>query len=327
MNYIDLFAGAGGFTLGLERLGFNNLFSVEYDEQAALTYKQNFPSHNLIQKDIRDLTDEEIKSLISNNNVDIVIGGPPCQGFSIAGNIGRKFIDDDRNKLFKEFVRVVKVTQPELFIMENVAHLATHNKGRTINEITSEFEKLGYKTQYKVLNSVNFEVPQNRRRIFVVGTKNVTFEFPKESTKNIPIEEVISDLPSLQSGETSAIPNHNAMNHTKQMLLKMSYVEEGGDRMTIPEEIRPKSGDVRKYIRYSRNKPSITITGDMRKVFHYEQNRALTPRELARIQTFPDSFIFYGNSISIQQQIGNAVPPKLAIAIARSIINSIKGTD
>lgn len=114
------------------------------------------------------------------------------------------------------------------------------------------------------------------------------------------------------------------MNHTEQMLRKMYYVRNGGDRYDIPENIRPKTGDVRKYIRYDKDKPAITVTGDMRKVFHYYQNRALTPRELARLQTFPDNFIFEGSSISIQQQIGNAVPPILAAAIAKEVKNCLK---
>ena len=120
----------------------------------------------------------------------------------------------------------------------------------------------------------------------------------------------------LNSGETSQVPNHTAMVHSAQMLEKMSFVKDGCGRECIPNEIRPKSGDIRKYIRYNSQEPSITITGDMRKVFHYNQNRALTARELARIQSFPDDFIFYGNSIDIQQQIGNAVPPKLAKLMA-----------
>jgi DNA (cytosine-5)-methyltransferase 1 len=121
------------------------------------------------------------------------------------------------------------------------------------------------------------------------------------------------------SGETSNIANHDAMNHTEQMLEKMNYVTDGGNRLDIPIHLRPKSGDIRKYVRYNSNKPSFCVTGDMRKIFHYSQNRALTNRELARIQSFPDDFIFLGSSISVQQQIGNAVPPKLAKIVANSI--------
>lgn len=316
-TYIDLFAGAGGLSLGFDKAGFNNLFSIEFDKQYAETYTKNFPDHKMIVEDIKKISNEEIIKLVNGRNVDIIIGGPPCQGFSIAGRIGRNFIEDERNSLFKEFVRFVDLLQPKMFIMENVSALERHNKGKTIEEIKTEFKKCGYNIKYKVLLASEYSVPQDRRRIFIVGTKkNNQFQFPEKSDKIVTIKDAINDLPKLKSGETSSIPNHSAMTHTKQMLEKMSYIKDGGSREDIPEKIRPKSGDIRKYIRYDSTKPSYCVTGDMRKIFHYSQNRALTPRELARIQTFPDDFIFYGTSSQIQQQIGNAVPPLLAEKIA-----------
>ena len=320
-KYIDLFAGAGGMSLGFDKAGFENVLAVEYDECFAETYKFNFPDHNLKVEDIKNISNDEIKKIIGNNKIDVIIGGPPCQGFSIAGRIGRNFIDDERNQLFKEFVRFVNVIKPKIFVMENVAALKTHNKGKTIEEIVNEFKNVGYTVKYDVLNAVNYGVPQQRRRIFIIGTlnENNKFEFPKKTNKYITIKEALKGLPELKSGKTSNIPNHNAMHHSKQMLEKMSYVKDGGDRNDIPEELRPKSGDIRKYIRYNSKEPSICITGDMRKVFHFNQNRALTGRELARIQTFPDNFIFKGNAGKVQQQIGNAVPPKLAFQIANSV--------
>ena len=320
MKYIDLFSGAGGMSFGFLAQNFENVLSIDIDKDSVKTYKRNMPNHNVIQSDISKLTDVEIKEIVNDNRVDVVIGGPPCQGFSIAGNIGRKFIEDERNYLFLEFLRVVKIINPKIFVMENVARLATHNRGETIKEICTQFESLGYDVKYEVLDSSLYGVPQVRNRIFVVGTKGCTFNFPKPYKVNpMTVKEAIDDLPTLENGEVSEVPNHFAMKHTKQMLDKMSYVKSGGTRVDIPEKIRPKSGDARKYIRYDKDRPSITITGDMRKVFHYEQNRALSPRELARIQTFPDDFIFEGKSISIQQQIGNAVPPKLSEAIAKEV--------
>jgi len=320
-KYIDLFAGAGGMSLGFDNAEFENVLAVEYDKCFAETYGFNFPNHNLKVEDIKNISNDEIKKIIGDNKIDVIIGGPPCQGFSIAGKIGRNFIDDERNQLFKQFVRFVEVIKPRVFVMENVAALKTHNKGKTIEEIVKEFERVGYTIKYDVLNAVNYGVPQQRRRIFVIGTLNEDnkFKFPKEMDKYMTIADALEGLPELKSGETSNIPNHNAMNHSKQMLEKMSYVKDGGDRNDIPEAIRPKSGDVRKYIRYNSKEPSICITGDMRKVFHFNQNRALTGRELARIQTFPDDFIFKGNAGKVQQQIGNAVPPKLAFQIANSV--------
>ena len=324
INYIDLFCGAGGMSLGFSKAGYKNIFSVEVNPEFAKTYKRNFPDHKLIIKDIRSLSNDDILKLTNNTDVDVIIGGPPCQGFSIAGNIGRTFLDDERNFLFKEFVRFVDIIDPKAFVMENVAALSTHLKGKTISEIEREFKKAGsgYNVVKDVINSVNYGIPQERRRTVIVGIRkdlNKEFDLNLKQEKIVSIKEAIDDLPQLESGQTSSIPNHSAMNHSKQMLYKMSFIKDGGDRFDIPEDIRPKSGDVRKYIRYNSSKPCFCVTGDMRKIFHYEQNRALTSRELARIQSFPDDFIFEGNSIDIQQEIGNAVPPKLAYKIAKKL--------
>ena len=317
MKSIDLFCGAGGLSYGFSLAGFETVFAVEYNRVYGETYSKNFPNANLHIGDIKDISNSFIEELNSKEDIDIIIGGPPCQGFSLAGNIGRQFLDDERNHLFLEYVRFVEIIKPKMFVLENVASMVTHNKGKTIKEIISKFNALGYQIQYKVLNAVNYNVPQERRRVFIVGTRNnVVFEYPKESGKIMTVKEAIDDLPSLNSGETSAIPLHYAMNHSEQMLKKMSYVKNGGNRNDIPSEIRPKSGDIRKYIRYNSDKPSFCVTGDMRKIFHYSQNRALTCRELARLQTFPDSYVFCGSTIEIQQQIGNAVPCNLAYAIA-----------
>ena len=319
-TYIDLFAGAGGMSLGFDNAGFKNLLAVEFNKDFAETYKKNFPRHNLIVDDIKNVTEKQIHDIIKNEKVDVIIGGPPCQGFSIAGNIGRNFIDDDRNRLFKEFVRFVKIIRPRMFVLENVAAMERHNKGETIKEIVSSFKEIGYDIKYKVLNAVNYGVPQERRRIFIVGALGEnSFEYPKEINNIVTVKEAIDDLPKLENGETSEIPNHTAMKHSAQMLEKMSYVSDGGNRNDIPEKLRPKSGDSRKYIRYNSKKPSFCVTGDMRKIFHYSQNRALTCRELARLQTFPDSFIFLGNAGNVQQQIGNAVPVLLANKIALQV--------
>jgi DNA (cytosine-5)-methyltransferase 1 len=322
LKYIDLFSGSGGFSLGFDNKGFQNVFSIDIEPSFCETYKFNFPEHQLIEKDICNLTDSEISCLKKFEQIDVVIGGPPCQGFSIAGNIGRKFIDDPRNKLFKEFVRVVRVIQPKFFIMENVARLFNHNKGETRNEIIKDFQQIGYKVDCKILNSADFGVPQVRKRVIFIGTnQNQEIIFPKKTVqKYITVKEVLGSLPPLKSGEESTIPNHIAMNHSEQMLEKMKYIKDGGSREEIPINIRPKSGDIRKYIRYKSDEPAVCITGDMRKIFHYEQNRALTVRELAKLQSYPDDFVFKGSKISQQQQVGNSVPPKMAEVLAEIII-------
>lgn len=337
-NVIDLFSGAGGLSLGFEHARFKNVFSIDFMEDYCDTYRRNFPHHRLIQKDITKLSDKDILKLTKNKDVDVVIGGPPCQGFSIAGKIGRNFMDDPRNNLFKEFARVVSLTKPKIFVMENVARLYTHNQGKTRKDILDEFRKLGYDVECKILCSADYGVPQLRNRVIFIGNRlGLKNKFPdKKYDKNSQstilkrkigkwktIKEAIDDLPKLSSGEVSNIPNHEAMSHTERMLNKMGFIKDGGDRFQIPIEIRPKSGDIRKYIKYNSSKPSICITGDMRKVFHYNQNRALTVRELARIQSFPDSFVFEGNKISQQQQVGNAVPPLMAKTIAEEVKNML----
>jgi DNA (cytosine-5)-methyltransferase 1 len=320
-NYVDLFTGVGGLSLGFEKEKFKNIFSIDFDKEICKTYRKNFPKNILIEKDIEKLSKKEILDLTKGKNIDVVIGGPPCQGFSIAGNIGRNFIDDSRNYLFKEFVRVVGILKPKVFVMENVARVYTHDKGKTRRQIIKLFEKLGYKVDCQILNSGDYGVPQIRKRIFFIGNRlGKENNFPEKNVKKYKtIKEAIDDLPKLLSGKTSKIPNHEAMNHTGQMLKKMSYISDGGSREEIPKNIRPKTGDIRKYIKYNSKEPSVCVTGDMRKIFHYSQNRALSVRELARIQTFPDSFIFEGNKISQQQQVGNAVPPLMAQSVAKTI--------
>jgi DNA (cytosine-5)-methyltransferase 1 len=320
MNYIDLFSGAGGFSLGFKEAGFKNIFSLDINKDFNKTYCFNFPEDILIESDIKKLNSKEIKKLLKNKKIDVIIGGPPCQGFSLAGNIGRRFLNDPRNNLFKEFAKVVSIIKPKIFVMENVSKLYTHNKGKTKEEIIKTFNKIGYTVDCKVLCSADYGVAQIRNRIIFIGNKlNLKNKFPIKKTNHISIKNVIDDLPKLKNGEKSNVPNHEAMLHTKEMLYKMSFINDGGDRFKIPKNIRPISGDVRKYIKYNSKKPSICVTGDMRKVFHYNQNRALTVRELARIQSFPDNFIFKGSKISQQQQIGNAVPPLMAKEIALKI--------
>lgn len=318
-NVLSLFSGAGGMDLGFESAGFNIKCAIELDKNAAETYKFNFNTPKVYNDDIKNISLDNLKQEIGK--IDIIIGGPPCQGFSIAGKIGRNFLEDERNFLFKEYAKFVEFFKPAVFVMENVARLKTHNNGKTIDDIKKEFKNLGYLVKYEILNAENYGVPQKRSRIFIIGTLNKKeFKFPEKLKEIKTLYDSIGDLPSISSNskEYENI-QHISMNHTEQMLKKMKYVPEGQGREFIPEEIRPKSGDVRKYIRLDRNLPSYCITGDMRKVFHYEDNRALTIRELARIQTFPDSFIFKGNSISIQQQIGNAVPVLLSEKIAKSV--------
>jgi len=321
LNFVDLFAGAGGLSKGFTMAGFNQVFAIDINKDACNTYKHNFPKHFILQQNICQLNTKDIKKLVNGKKIDVIIGGPPCQGFSIAGNIGRNFVNDPRNYLFKEFVRVVSIVKPKFVVLENVARLNVHNNGKTKKEIIKSFKDIGYSVDCKVLCSADYGVPQVRNRFILIGNKfNKKNKFPKtKHSKTITIKEAIDDLPKLKSGEDSKIPNHKAMNHKSKMLEKMSYITDGGNRNQIPSIKRPLTGDSRKYIRYNSLKPAVCVTGDMRKIFHYSQNRALTVRELARLQSFNDDFVFLGNSISQQQQVGDAVPPLFAKAIAEAI--------
>lgn len=205
-KYIDLFCGAGGLSLGFDSAHFENIFAVEFNPDFAKTYRRNFSKHNLIVDDIRNIDNNKIKELVGIDEVDVIIGGPPCQGFSIAGNIGRTFIDDERNRLFKEFVRFVACIQPKMFVMENVAAMATHLKGKTIKTIVEAFENAGcgYKVKYEVLNSANYGIAQERRRIVVVGIRSdidSEFLYPAKAEAIFTIKDVIDDLPKLESGQ------------------------------------------------------------------------------------------------------------------------------
>ena len=321
---ISLFSGAGGMDLGFIKAGFKICLANDFDSNAVETYRYNIGEH-IIEKNIKNLFVEE-KEIKEYSDIDVVIGGPPCQGFSIAGKIGRTFKDDERNGLYREFVRIVSKIKPKYIVMENVAKLYTHNRGKTREEIVKDFSDIGYEVKVQILNSANYGTPQMRRRVFFIGKRiNIEGEikFPLSiltAEKYVNIEEAIGHFPKLYSGESSReYFNHESMNHTKQMLEKMSYVKDGCGRECIPKKFGVLKGDVRKYIRYNSLESSFCITGDMRKVFHYEQNRALTVRELAAIQDFPEDFKFIGTKSSQQQQVGNAVPVKLAFAVASCI--------
>jgi len=309
-NVLSLFSGCGGLDLGFKKQGFNIIKAVDNDPTVIETYRKNIGDH------IECLDIKEFNGLLYKN-IDVIIGGPPCQGFSLASNLVRNFKDDPRNYLYKEYIRIIEEIKPKIFLMENVKNFLNFNSGKFKDDIIEHFKNIGYNIEYKIIKTVEYGIPQKRERVFFVGTLfNNNFIFIEKSVVKKTIYDVIFDL---ETKPYDSLWNHVPMNHSEQMLLKMSYVKEGKGRECIPEELKPKTGDVRKYIRLDRNKPSFCITTDNRKIFHYLFNRALTIRELARIQTFPDNFIFYGNRSSQEKQIGNAVPPQLSEKFAKKI--------
>lgn len=347
---IDLFAGAGGLSLGFEMEGFKVLLANEYDSSIAEAYIRNRNNPNMIIADIKSLPIKETFEKYKNK-VTVVVGGPPCQGYSQKGQ--RKTINDDRNFLFRYFVDVVSEVQPLYFVMENVPNLLTAEKGYFKNEIIKLFEGLGYVVNADILCAANYGVPQNRNRAFIIGKKggNIPVRMPQKENKTITIWDAISDLNYLNSGEGTneqlytSIPsseyqskmrlnstklfNHIATNHSKVALARMNMIPPKGGKEYLPPEQLTKSIYSGTWERMDADDISVTITTRFDtpasgKFMHPFLNRAITVREAARIQSFPDTFHFYGSKTSQMKQVGNAVPPLLAQAVAKAIIADIE---
>ncbi|WP_414048583.1 DNA cytosine methyltransferase [Macrococcus animalis] len=340
---IDLFSGVGGFSRGFIENDFEVLLAVEYDKNIAYSYKKNHPHTEVLNEDITTI---DIKSVFEKyKNIDVIIGGPPCQGFSQKGN--RKIIDDERNYLFRKFNEIVSFVKPKFFVIENVPNIITANQGSFINEIISYYDDIDYKVSYKVLNASDYGVPQNRKRAFIIGTKGEsTFSFPAENVERVSAWEAISDLSFLESGEGSfeqtysldpkskfqinmrknslILYNHISTNHSKSAIEKLKMIPENGDMRDLPKLLRTKSIYSGTWGRIFKNKASVTITTrfdtpSSGRFTHPELNRAITVREAARLQGFSDDFIFWGSKSSQMKQVGNAVPPLLSKVIASKI--------
>lgn len=335
---IDLFCGCGGMSLGFELAGFETVLAIDSWADAIETYNRN--RNNKVAKciDIAKLSKKELSEY--SNNVVGIIGGPPCQGFS---TVGRRNINDPRNKLYLEYCRIVETIKPTFFVLENVKGLLTLSNGAFKQDIYDRFSKLGYIVNYKLLNAKNYNTPQNRERVFFVGIKNKEFEFPIGNDNLITCKDAISDLPKLKNDsnyvkdfyeyqaqphnqfqndmrkKSKGIYNHQQTIHSTQTIDIISMVPEGGSIKDLPK----KYWEIRKYNkafeRMSSKKPSNTVDTGHRNYFHYKENRIPTVRENCRLQTFPDSFIIYGNKISQYKQVGNAVPVNLAKAIAMQL--------
>lgn len=336
-TFIDLFSGCGGLSLGFEMAGFKSLLAIDSWQDALNTYAYNRKSADTLCADLSMLNPEVIKNNYHLSDLDLIIGGPPCQGFSIAG---KRIVDDDRNTLYKSFVNFVRIFSPKAFVMENVPNILSIGNGVVKDAILRDFSSLGYAVSYKILTASDFGVPQNRRRVVFVGFKNAThFIFPDPTTSvRVTSEEAISDLPekSLIDGakyvtpalspyqelcrtDSNGVYNHNITVHTKRTQEIISMVPDGGNYKDLPQEL----WDTRKvhiaWTRLSSKKPSFTIDCGHNHHFHYRFNRVPTVRESARLQSFPDKFIFLGNKGSQLKQVGNAVPPLLAKQIAIQI--------
>jgi len=318
---ISLFAGAGGMTLGLQRAGFQTLFATDHEKSSEATFRKNFPHVPFLLKDVRHLTKKDLDSVIGPQHVDLVVGGPPCQGFSTLGDQNPA---DPRNGLLWCFLRVVEWLSPSCVLMENVNYLRTQYGGRYEREIVAAFERIGYKVCVTTLNAADHGVPQIRKRVFFFATKlSGRFEWPL-ATHGLGLEEhetvwdAISDLADLET----AAANHVHLNHGPKVLARYALIPEGG-RMPPPSQL---PADIRRknfgntYKRLHRNRPSLTLVpGNNAFPVHPTLPRSLSAREAARLQTFPDTFEFFGTRAEQCRLVGNAVPVKLAEELGRAI--------
>ncbi|MEE0950631.1 MAG: DNA cytosine methyltransferase [Paludibacteraceae bacterium] len=338
---LDLFCGCGGLSLGFEQAGFNVLAGIDVWKDALVTYQANHKYSKAIQADLMTLLPEEVSKTIGTKSVDVIIGGPPCQGFSIAG---KRIIDDERNKLYKSFVRMVEYFKPKAFVMENVPNILTMGEGIIREAIINDFTSLGYNVCYDILLASNYGVPQNRRRAVFVGLLNGgKFEFPKPNESNkITSSQALSDLPESSIADGSPYPyapqseyqkeirknsiciyNHETTVHSEQTQKIIAMVPDGGNYKNLPEELQSTRKVHIAWTRLNSQRPSITIDTGHRHHFHYKYNRIPTVRESARIQSFPDDFVFMCSRTSQYKQVGNAVPPMMANAIAKSLTYQI----
>lgn len=364
---VDLFCGAGGFSVGCQWAGFQSILGIDYFKPAIDTWKYNHPNAISILGDIRKISPEFVKYILKRNGVEkvhLVTGGVPCQGFSRANRKHRD--DDERNYLFLDYMKMVEALNPDYIILENVSGMKTTAGGKFVGEILGEMDELGYNARVELLNAAEFGVPQIRKRLIFVGIKrNVGlkeyFEYPQgmfidsndidlfsidEKTIFRTVWDAISDLPKIESGESAdkydceplndyqrlmrgysnelvtkkcvELFNHVAPNHPEETIKKIAETKPG----------QPMYPKFKQRIRLDYWKPSPTqLAGGIRPQFqfgHPELARGLTIRERARIQSFPDSYRFFGGTVQERVQTGNAVPPLLVYYIAKEIMNDLK---
>lgn len=349
MNAIDLFAGCGGLSKGFMDAGFDIIVGVDNDQAALNTFAKNHNGAIALNADLSiQETFDEIKHIAGDREIDVIIAGPPCQGFSLTGP--RNF-DDKRNKLYLAVIEVVKQYKPKGFIIENVPGMATLYNGEIKEEILKRFRKLGYNVECKILCAADYGVPQLRKRLVFMGVRKdiglPCFPTPTfDETNYRTCRDAISDLPSrvtefgeeideycsepkteyqkLMRGSCEVLYNHVATNHTQMVKDTIALVPEGGNYKDLPAGW----GESRKFneawTRYHGDRPSKTIDTGHRNHFHYEYNRVPTIRENARLQSFPDDFVFTGTRTQQNRQVGNAVPPLLGYHLGLALKHIIE---
>jgi DNA (cytosine-5)-methyltransferase 1 len=358
---IDLFAGAGGLSLGFEKAGFDILYAIENDKYAAETYGQNRKTSSVIVdgRDINEVSPKEIlqKLRLKAGELDIIIGGPPCQGFSTS-NMKTRHLNNPQNRMVFKFIDFIKTLSPRWFLMENVAGLDSFEQGSVRNLLNAMFRDLGYTTECLILNSLNFGIPQSRKRIYFIGNRvGDTMVFierlrKKIITKPVTVLETISDLPHLKtgnpidylpykrdgnltkyqvamrSGTDGKVANNLVSSNTELVIERFRHIRQGENLLKLARRaphLVTNYKNIEKchhwiYLRLAWNRPSVTLNNFRKNMLiHPTQHRGLSVREAARLQSFPDQYIFYGPLNSQQQQVANSVPPILAQKIATEI--------
>lgn len=343
---IDLFAGAGGISEGLELSGFSVMYANEINKDPAATYSRNHPDTYVDNRDVRQVKKEDVIEK-AGTDIMLVSGGAPCQGFS---TLGKRDVADPRNMLVWEFMRIVNEIQPPFFLLENVPGILTIDCGRVYNKILSSFKRIGYNVNYRILNASDFGVPQNRRRVFFFGSfssgKDITGAvFAKKET--VSVRDAISDLNFLCNGEKSEeyklpartkyqrvmrrggkkLYNHESSNHSKEVMKRFSRIPQGQGMNSVPASMRIKKRIMHRLLA---DEPSRTLTSLPDDYIHYSANRTMTVREMARLQSFDDSYVFCGKRTTGGKsrkhecpqftQVGNAVPPLMVEAIGEWIL-------
>lgn len=354
-NCIELFAGAGGLGTGFVKQGFNIIAANDIWEPAAKTYITNHPKVNYIVEDIAKIDGDMLLkgTKYTKADIDVIIGGPPCQGFS---TLGKRFIDDPRNKLFKEYVRIVDDIRPKFFVMENVSGILSMQGGKVLENIITSFNNIGYHVEKRLLNAAEYGVPQQRERTIFIGTRlDIDIKYPEKThsitgekgyKKALTLWDAIGDLPQIEDKEINeyvnepknsyqklmrknctVLNNHIPQQHKAKAKEMMRYIPTGKsvwEVKDLPKELRPTSGFGNTYARLNPDEPGMTITTNFAcisssRCIHPYLNRGLTAREAARIQSYPDNYVFKGSKTDIHIQIGNSVPPLLGEQIAKTI--------
>jgi len=343
---IDLFAGAGGMSLGAKAAGIDVQLVIDSDKKSIETYRHNFnSSYEIFNDDIRKFKKIKLKS---SNRPKIIFGGPPCQGFSSSNQRTRSILNIN-NWLFDEFIRIAESYSADWIVFENVKGFMGTSNGLFLEKTLEGFSKIGYTLSYKLLNAADYGIPQNRLRFIIVGSLNgIKFEFPhKNITKYITVKEAISDLPNLENGANISYKsyrksvhydyaklmrknltgcyNHLVTRNSDLIIERFKNIRQGGNWKDIPIDLMKNYKDRMNchsgiYRRLDENQPS-SVIGNFRKnmLIHHNEDRGLSVREAARIQSFPDSFVFTGRLGDQQQQVANAVPPLLAEILFKEI--------